>query len=53
MIGNEYLRVVGESFRLMKKSAEDAMKQVSDSALFLNNGDSNSIAVIVNHLLRL
>ena len=50
MIGNEYLRVVGERFRLMKKSAEEAMKQVSDSALFLNNGDSNSIAVIVNHL---
>ena len=51
MIGNEYLRVVGERFRLMKKSAEDAMKQVSDSALFLSDhSESNSIAVIVNHL---
>ena len=51
MIGNEYLRVVGERFRLMKKSAEEAMKQVSDSALFLSDhSESNSIAVIVNHL---
>lgn len=51
MIGNEYLRVVGERFRLMKKSAEEAMKQVSDSALFLSDhSESNSVAVIVNHL---
>ena len=51
MIGNEYLRVVGERFRLMKKSAEEAMRQVSDSALFLSDhSESNSVAVIVNHL---
>ena len=51
MIGNEYLRVVGERFRLMKKTAEEAMKQVSDSALFwTGDNESNSIAVIVNHL---
>jgi len=51
MIGNEYLRVVGERFRLMKKSAEEAMKQVSDSALFWSDHKGcNSIAVIVNHL---
>ncbi|WP_206711454.1 DUF1572 family protein [Peribacillus faecalis] len=51
MIGNEYLRVVGERFRLMKKTAEEAMKQVSDSALFwTDNSESNSIAAIVNHL---
>ncbi|WP_019241269.1 MULTISPECIES: DUF1572 family protein [Bacillus] len=51
MIGKEYLRVVTDRFRYMKKIAEDAMKQVSDSSLFwYENEDSNSIAVIVKHM---
>lgn len=51
MIGKEYLRVVSERFRYMKKTAEEAMKQVSDSSLFwYENEDSNSIAIIVKHM---
>lgn len=51
MIGQEYLRVVTKRFQLMKKTAEDAMNQVSDSGLFWSeNEDSNSIAIIVKHM---
>ncbi|MGM9929786.1 MAG: DinB family protein [Bacillus sp. (in: firmicutes)] len=51
MIGSEYLRVVSERFRQMKRTAEEAMGQVSDSGLFwTENNESNSIVDIVNHM---
>ncbi len=51
MIGVEYLRVVSERFQNMKRIAEEAMKQVSDSGLFWSeNEDAESIAVIVNRM---
>lgn len=51
MIEKEYLRVVKERFRHMKKVAEDAMAQVCDNGIFWSeNEDSNSIAVIVKHM---
>ncbi|WP_042349192.1 DUF1572 family protein [Bacillus massiliigorillae] len=51
MIEKEYLRVVQERFRYVKKMGEDAMNQVSDSAIFWSeNEDSNTIAIIVKHM---
>ena len=51
MIGEEYLRVVRERFSYMKRTAERAMQQVSDSGLFWqDNEESNSIAIIVKHM---
>lgn len=51
MIGKEYLRVVNDRFRYMKKIGEEAINQVSDSSLFWSeNEDSNSIAIIVKHM---
>ena len=51
MIGEEYLRVVRERFAYMKRTAEKAMQQVSDSGLFWHeNEESNSIALIVKHM---
>lgn len=51
MLGVEYLRVVTERCQNLKRMAEEAMRQVSDSGLFWSeNQDSNSIAVIVNKM---
>ncbi|MGN1402260.1 MAG: DUF1572 family protein [Bacillus sp. (in: firmicutes)] len=51
MIGEEYLRVVHQQFRNMKRTAEAAMGQVSDSELFWReNEESNSIAILVKHM---
>ncbi|MFS0782604.1 DUF1572 family protein [Bacillus sp. 1P06AnD] len=51
MIGKEYLRVVCERFVDMKRIAEGAIEQVSDSGLFWqDNESSNSIAIIVKHM---
>lgn len=51
MIEKEYLRVVKERFRYVKKMGEEAMNQVSDSAIFWSeNDDSNTIAIIVKHM---
>ena len=51
MVGKEYLRVVDDNFRFMKKTAEDAISQVSDSGLFWKENDGcNSIAIIVKHM---
>lgn len=51
MIEKEYLRVVRERFRYVKKMGEEAMEQVSDSAIFWSeNEGSNTIAIIVKHM---
>ncbi|WP_050614514.1 DUF1572 family protein [Bacillus testis] len=51
MIGKEYLRVVRVRINDMKKLAEGAFSQVSDSGLFWHESKQcNSIAVIVKHL---
>ncbi|MEH6941412.1 DUF1572 family protein [Bacillus sp. JJ722] len=51
MIEKEYLRVIKERFRHVKKMGEEAMNQVSDSAIFWSdNDDSNTIAIIVKHM---
>lgn len=51
MVGVEYLRVVSERCQSLKRMAEEAMRQVSDSGLFWSeNENSNSIAVIVNQM---
>ncbi|WP_020154275.1 DUF1572 family protein [Caldibacillus debilis] len=50
-IGKEYLKVVKDRFREMKRIGERAMEQCSDEGLFHSfNEESNSIAIIVKHL---
>ena len=51
MVGEEYLRVVRERVSRLKKTAEDAIAQVSDSNLFWKEHEGmNSIAVLVKHM---
>lgn len=50
-IGTEYLSVVRARFREMKQAAEKTFAQLTDEQLFwAPNAESNSIAVIVQHL---
>lgn len=47
----EYLRVVFSRFDEMKATAEKAMNQIEDEAIFWTiNEESNSIAVIIRHM---
>lgn len=50
-VSSEYLRVVRASFKEMKTLAEKAFEQLDENELFwFPNDDSNSIAVIVQHM---
>jgi hypothetical protein len=50
-IGTEYLSVARARFREMKRTAEKTFAQLTDEQLFwAPNAESNSIAVIVQHL---
>lgn len=50
-IGNEYLKVVQERFRSVKKLGDKTIQQLSEEDIhWALNETSNSIAVIVKHL---
>ena len=50
-IGNNYLESIKKQFNQYKSLGEKAMNQLEkDELLFVNKGDSNSIAVIVKHM---
>ncbi|MFN8282485.1 MAG: DUF1572 domain-containing protein [Chitinophagales bacterium] len=50
-MGKSYLESAKKLFAYYKKLGDDAMEQVADSTLFFQpNEDSNSIAIIVQHL---
>jgi len=46
----DYLQSALKQFRYYKMLGEQAMQQISDDKLFVNEPNSNSIAVIVKHL---
>lgn len=51
MVSSVYVKNCIAIFRQYKKTAEQAMAQVSDEALFIQqNEDNNSIATVVKHL---
>ncbi|MBS1538772.1 MAG: DUF1572 family protein [Bacteroidetes bacterium] len=51
-IGKHYLEVIIKNFRDMKSLADRAIVQLTDEQYFvsLDNGESNSIAIIMKHL---